>query len=149
MFEHEADEGDDVEICERAGIALVVLDEASEADRPGEGALDHPGSRQQDEAALGLRQSDDLQCDAVLARSLSRPLPGVALIDIGEVDVIAGGGLDRLGELPDLGAVVGLGGRDVQRQEVAERVDSQVDLRAFLALGAIVFGPLAALGRRA
>jgi hypothetical protein len=40
LFEHEADEGDDVEVCECAGIALVVFDETTEAGRPGEEALD-------------------------------------------------------------------------------------------------------------
>ena len=36
MFEHEADEGDDVEIGECAGITLVIIDEAAKAPRPGE-----------------------------------------------------------------------------------------------------------------
>jgi hypothetical protein len=42
LFAREADEGDDVEACEGAGIALVVFDETTEAGRSGEGALDHP-----------------------------------------------------------------------------------------------------------
>jgi hypothetical protein len=38
--EHEASEGDEVEAREDFGQAFIVADEASEACRPGEGALD-------------------------------------------------------------------------------------------------------------
>ena len=48
----------------------------------------------------------------------------------------------------DLGAVIGVGRRDVQGQEMAERVHRHVQFRALLALGPVVAGPLTALGRR-
>jgi hypothetical protein len=66
-----------VEICEGAGIALVVLGEAAEARGPSKGSFHHPAARQQDEAALGVRQFDDVQGDAVLLRNLTRLFPGV------------------------------------------------------------------------
>ena len=52
--EHEAGEGDEVEAGQRLGQALVVADEPAAAGRPGEGTLDHPPARQQDEAPLRL-----------------------------------------------------------------------------------------------
>ena len=42
-----------------------------------------PASRQQDEAALGLREFDDLQVDAVRARPW-RTFPRMALVAIGQ-----------------------------------------------------------------
>ena len=69
-----------------------------------------------------------------VAGGLGRLLAGVALIDIGEIDGVAGGGLHGLGQPPDLGAVVGVGGRDVQRQEVAQRVDRQWTFEPLLRL---------------
>jgi hypothetical protein len=135
LFEHEADEGDDMEVCEGAGIAFVVFDETTAAGRPGEGALDHPAPWPPGKAAFGLGSLDDLPIDAVIASGLGRLLDGVP-----------GDGLHGLRQTPDLGAVVGIGGRDVQGQEMAQRVDSQMDFRAFLAFGTIVACALAALG---
>ena len=100
-------------------------------------------------AALDLREFDDLPFDAVRAGGLGRLLTGVALVYIGQIDAVPGGGLHGLGQPPDLGAIVRIGGRDVQRQEVAQGVDGQMDLRPLFALGPIIAGPLAALGCRA
>jgi hypothetical protein len=71
----------------------------------------------------------------VLASGISRLLAGVR-----------SGSLHGLRQTPDLGAVVGIGGRDVQVREMAQHVDGQIDLRAFLALGTFVAGALAAFG---
>ncbi len=90
MLEHEADEGDEVEVGEGAGVLLVVLDEAAEARGPGEGALDDRAAWQQDEASRGFGQFDDLEFDAVLASGVGGVLAGVARIDIGQVDAPAG-----------------------------------------------------------
>ena len=48
--------------------AFVVSGQAAEARGPGKGALDDPAPGQQHEAALGLRQLDHLQPDAVRRR---------------------------------------------------------------------------------
>ena len=42
LFEHDADESDDVQVGEGLRQSLVVLDEAAEAGGPGEGALGDP-----------------------------------------------------------------------------------------------------------
>ena len=147
LFEHEANESDDVKTFERRGIALVVLDEAAETRGPGEGSLNDPSSGQQDEAFLGLRQLDDLEPDAVPPGGIGGSLPGVALVDIGQFDAVAGLGLDRCGQPLHLGSVFGAGRRDVQGDHMAQRVDGEVQLGALLALGPIVSRPFPTLGR--
>jgi hypothetical protein len=72
---------------------------------------------------LGVRQFDDLQFDTVVAIGLGRLLADVALVDVGEIDGVTGGGLHCLRQTSDLGA--GVGGRDVQRQEIAQLIDGQ------------------------
>ncbi len=67
-------------------------------------------------AAFGFGQLHDLQFDAVLARGCGWFLSGVALIDEGDFHAVVGGRLHGLGEMCDLGAVIGVGGRDVQGQ---------------------------------
>ena len=93
-------------------------------------------------------QFDDLRFHPMPARSLSWFLPGIAPVDIGQVDAGPGGGLDGLRQAIGLGAIVREGGRDMQRQEMAQGVDGEVGLRTLLAVGPIVPGPLAAFERR-
>lgn len=56
----------------RGGVAV----ERNIDDAPCEGALDHPPSREQDEAALGPRPFHDLQGDAVISCRFRRTLAG-------------------------------------------------------------------------
>jgi glucokinase len=85
-MEHEAGEGHEVQAGQGLGQPLVVAGQAAEARHPGEAALHDPAPRQQHEAALGLRVLDHLQVDAVGRRRLGRVIPGVALVDVGQVD---------------------------------------------------------------
>ena len=55
----------------------------------------------------------------------------------------------RLGQLGDRGAVVRVRRRHAQREQVAERVDGEVQLGAARALVTVLAGPRAALGRAA
>jgi hypothetical protein len=82
--------------------------------------------------------TDDLELDAVLGGSLGGLRTGIALVHEGDLDRLAGGLLEGLGQATDLGAVVGGGWGDVQRQQMAQRVDGRVDLAAPLALGSVV-----------
>ena len=61
LSQHEHGESHDMQAFERLGQTFVVTREAAETGQPGERALDDPAARQQDEAAFGLRQFDDLQ----------------------------------------------------------------------------------------
>ena len=138
-----------MEAGEGIGQALVVADEAAEAGGPGEGAFDHPSFGQEHEAALGLVMTDDVELDAVTGRGLSGSHAGVALVHEGDLDVVTCGPLNGLGQVPDLGAVIGGGRGDVQREQMAQRVDGGVHLAALLALGPVVTRPGSTFGRRA
>jgi hypothetical protein len=85
----------------------------------------------------------------MLARRFGRLPAVISLVDIGQLHTYPGSLLRCLGHPSDLGTVAGTGRRHMQGQQVAQRVHRQVQLGALLALGAIVAGPLAALGRGA
>jgi len=72
----------------------------------------------------------------------------VALIDIGQFYMLAGDLLHGLGRCADRCAILLVGRRDVQRQQVAQRIDGRVYLRSLTPLGPIVTGPRARLRRR-
>jgi hypothetical protein len=56
------------------------------------------------------------------------------LIDESDFNARFGCRLDVLGDAADLGAVVGVGGRDMRSQQMPECVDGQMQLRSFLRL---------------
>lgn len=138
-----------MEVCEGLGASFVVFDEPSEAGRPGEGSLDDPSSWQQNESALGLRQLDDFEGNSVLGGRRRWLLARVSLVDEGDLDAFARLGLNGLGDPADLGAIVGVGGCDMQSQKMAERIDGQMQLRPLLAFGSVISRASAALGGRA
>jgi transposase InsO family protein len=61
LLKHDAGDGDEVEVGKGAGVARVVRHQAPKAGSPSEGSFYDPASPQQDKAALGLGQLDDLQ----------------------------------------------------------------------------------------
>ena len=134
-----------MEVCQGLSTAFVVFDESSEAGGPGEGSFDDRSSGQQQETALGLRQFDDLEGNAAFSGSGRWFLPGIALIDESDLHVLSGLRLNGLGDTADFGAIIRVGGRDMQSQKMAKRVDGQVELRSLLAFGAVISGASAAL----
>ena len=98
-----------MEVCEGLGASLVVPDGPPEPCGPCKGALDHPSSGQQDKAALGLWQLDDLESDPVFGRRCCGLLAGVTLIDEGDCEAFPGPCLNGLGDPADFGAIVGVG----------------------------------------
>ncbi|GLS48179.1 hypothetical protein GCM10007885_10230 [Methylobacterium gnaphalii] len=62
------------------------------------------------------------------AGCLGRLLSRVALVDIGEPDIVTGGGLHSLGEMLNLGTVIGAGRRDMEGKQMPERIDGHVQL---------------------
>lgn len=84
--QHEDDKGHQVQASESLGQALIVTGEPSTTSHPGEAALDDPPTRQQDEAALCLRQLDHLQSDAMRGGGFGRALTCIALIDVSQSD---------------------------------------------------------------
>ena len=61
---------------------------------------------------FGHGQLDNFQPDTVCGSVRSRLLAGVALVDVGHLDALAGRRLSRLGQRRDLGAVLFVGGGD-------------------------------------
>jgi transposase len=148
LLHHKASESEEVQAGQDGGEAFVIFGEASASGGPGEGAFDDPAAGQQHEAAARFGMLDDDQLNAMRLCGGGRVGAGVALVDKGDFDALAGGGLDGAGEALDLRPVLFVRRGDVRRQELAERVDGEVQLRALLALGAVVACAVAAFGRR-
>lgn len=74
-----------MEAGEGGGEAFVVAGEPAEAGGPAEGALDHPAPGQQDEAALGVVEFDDLQLDPVRGGGRGGLGAGVALVNVSQL----------------------------------------------------------------
>ena len=103
---HEAKEGEPMKAGKGGSEPFIVAPEATEARRPGKRAFDDPAPGQQDEAAFGLGEFDDDQIDAGARRRGGRLHARVALIDIAELDVLAGDGLHLCRQLADLRALL-------------------------------------------
>jgi len=131
------------------GVALLVFDEASELSGPYGGMLENPSPRQEDEGALGFRRFDDFQPDAIGGCGMGDALTGIALVDIGDVDIVSIDCLHNAGELFDLATIFGVGGCHVKREQITQYVYRLVKLRPLLALTAVIASALPALGRGA
>jgi len=127
-------------------ISLVILDEPAETGCPGEGSFDDPTARQQDKAAFGLGELDDLVVDAMSGSSLGCGLSGIAPIHPGDLDTAVCHGLNGSGQLLQLAAILRTGCGNVQRQQVIQRIDHDVQLGALFALGSELAAPLTAFG---
>jgi len=133
-MKQETGEGQEVQTRQGRGESLIIAGQATKTGCPGEITLHHPALGQENKAALGLGQLDDRQLDAVLGRRCRWLLPGVALVHIRQFHVLAGDGLDPRRQLLDLRPLLLIGGCDQQRQQMPERIDRGVDLRAFAPL---------------
>jgi hypothetical protein len=115
-----------VEASQGACISLVVFYQSAASGCPCEGSFDDPSTGQRGEASLGFREFNDLEGDALCTRGLGRLVTGIAVIDIGERDGLAGGVLDGLGQTADLGSIIDVGRRHMQGEQMAERIDGQM-----------------------
>jgi hypothetical protein len=121
LLPHCHSKGQEMNPLRHIGQPLLITRQPSKPPHPADVPFDYPPPRQQHEAAFGLRQRDDLQGHAVIGT-------GIILIDGGDFDRLAGGILHRRYQLADLIAILRGGRRDVQRQQVPQRIDRQVDL---------------------
>jgi site-specific DNA recombinase len=110
--------------------------------------LHHPASRQEDEALLGLGVLDHLQADAAPPRLAGGRLAGVPLIRERHFHRAAGDLLKPRGQLRHLRPLLFVGRRDLQRQQLPQRIHGDMHLRAVPLLGPVVARAAAALGRR-
>ena len=77
-----------------------------------------------------------------------RDVAGIALVHKGDFDRLAGHLLHSTRQLAHLRAILFIGGRDQQGQQVAQRIDGRMHFAAFAPLGSIIAGMTAAFGRR-
>src|SRR5262249_15919397 len=101
---------------------------------PGEAALNDPTLWQQDEAAFSLWGLHDEQVDAVLGGAGEWIGTRVALIDVGDLDVLASDGLHLSGQRLRLHAFIFTSWRHRERQRIAQRIHGGMDLRALAPL---------------
>jgi hypothetical protein len=125
---------------------FVVSGESAEACGPGEASFYHPTARQEHEASFGHRMFDHFETYAVIGCGRCDGLAGVTLVDVGQLDGIAGNLLHLLRECLDLDAITGIGRGHGQGHQVAQRVDRDMHLRSLATLGAVVTGAGAAFG---
>jgi len=71
---------------------------------------------------------DHFQLDAMFGSGLSGSCAGVSLIDISQFDMLAGDLLRGLGQYANLRAILLIGCRNVQSQQVPKRVSGRVNL---------------------
>ena len=74
----------------------------------------------------------------MLGSSICGSYSRVSLIYIGQLNMLAGDLLHSLGQGTNLRAILLIGHRYVQSQQVAERVNVRMNLRSLAPLGAIV-----------
>ncbi len=107
-----------------------------------------PSARQQDKATFGFEQPDDLKGYPLGPYCPGRFLASISLIDIGQFNALVRRILNGGGTAPHLGAIIPIGWRDMQGQQVAQRIHSHMQLRAPFAFGPVVTGARPALGCR-
>ncbi len=81
---------------------------------------------------------DDFQLDAMFGSGLCSRCAGVSLIDIGQLDMLAGDLLHGFSQHADLRAILLIGRRYVQRQQMPKRVNGCMNLRSLAPLGTVV-----------
>jgi hypothetical protein len=133
-MEHQTGNGHEMQAGDHFGQAFVVVGQAAEACRPGEGALHHPAPGQEHEAPFGFRQLDDLQAHPVGCRIRFRLLPSILLIDEPHLHLLGRDLLHRRRQRRDLGPVAGMGRGDLQGPQLAQGIYGSLNLgpRAFL-----------------
>ena len=128
------------------GQPFVVPNESPEARLPGEGAFGDPAPGQEDEAMFGVGKLDHMQFNALGSGDFGRDIAGIALVDVDQFDVLAGRVLDGLSQRLNLGAILFVGRGDLQRQQLAQGVDGQMELAALLPFVPVVPGSVSTLG---
>lgn len=124
MEKHQAGKGDVVQAGIDFGETLVIACQAPEAGHPSNAALDHPAPRQQDKAALGLRELDDFQGDSLGLSGLGRSCAGVALIRPELFLMLVLGGVEQLAQdtIVQVDDFVGDGGHALDGEHNQSRV---------------------------
>ena len=128
MNKHEHSEDNKVESGQRFRQTLVVSAQAPEAIKPAKAALNHPASGQQHKTLFRLWQLDHLKLDAFVARGLRWLRTRVALVSKRDSHCLSRGVLHLPRELAHLRALLFIGWRVVNREQLAQRVHCHMHL---------------------
>jgi hypothetical protein len=109
LDEHEDGKDDKVRARQGFGQSFIIASQAPKPGDPAETALHHPPPGQQHKASFGLRQLDHVQPNTLPASGLGRVVAGVALIDKGHFDLLAGNLLNRSRQFRHLGTLLLVG----------------------------------------
>lgn len=115
--------------------AFVITGKPTEAAQPAERSLDHPSARQQHESFLGFAVFDNLQLDAVIVCLLRCVVARVLLVHKRDLNMVPRDFLHLSGQLGHLGALLLVGSRDFQSQQIAQRINGPMHF------GAVFFLP--------
>src|SRR6266566_5336327 len=137
-MKHEHSKSQQVKTSQRLWQAFKVASQATEPCHPGKTALHHPSARQQNEATLGLGQFDDFQAYPLCLGRLCRFIASVALIHESQLDMVARHFLDSGGQFAHLSAILLIGRRDMQRQQMPQGINHQMHFAALAPLGSII-----------
>lgn len=122
---------------QHVGQPLLIPGETSESAHPAEIPFHHPAPGQEHKAPLDLGQFDDLERDAVVSGGLAWRLTGVPLVHVGQRHRLPGRLLHGGRQVSDLGLVLVIGGRDMQGEQLTQRINGEVDLGALAPFGPI------------
>ncbi len=84
---------------------------------------------------------DHLQLDAVPGSRFFRRFACVTLIHVSQLDILLRDLLHLPGQFLHLGSILLVGRRDMQGQQMAQRVNCRMDLRSFAPFGSVISGP--------
>ena len=129
--------------CQRGRQPFIVSGESAEAGRPSEGALDHPAPWQKDEALPGYRELYHDQTDSLPGSLFGRFFSGVTLIDKSHFHLLARGLLHLFEQVSHLRALLLVGRRDFQSQQMTKGIDRRMHFASLFALIAIVASAVA------
>ncbi len=147
-MKHEYSESQQMKTRQRLWPALIVTSQTTKTSRPSKTALHDPSARQQDKAAFGLWQFDDLQTYSVCLGRLCRLITRVSLIDERHLDMRARDFLDSRSQSAYLSPILLIGRRDQQGQQVAQRIHCRMHFAALAPLGSIVARSMSAFRAR-
>src|SRR5712691_11982802 len=135
---HESKDGEPVKPCQGGRQPFIVAGKSPETGGPGKRALHHPSSWQKDKALPGYLELYHHETDSLPGCLLGRFFSGVTLIDKSHFYFLARSFLHFFHQGGDLRALLLVGRRYFQSQQMPQGVDRGMYFGALFALVSIV-----------
>ena len=116
---------------------FVVACQPPEPSQPAKSPPNCPATWRQHESVPHRRKRHHHQCDTLLSDHRPRLVSHVRPVDPGQRHGWARLGLERYRQLPDLLLVLVPARRDMQRQQLPQRIDGEMDLAALVLPGPV------------